>query len=407
MPLGKSSPHRYNDLNVSELDILKFYEQVLVPLTPAPTVAKILEVTMSGAETTDDIANVLAKDTELQHWVRLTVQRLGFEKHSSKLLQATILLGQNRIRDLILGRAIERAFIPQDETILGKMMAEKAKAASKEPAKKAEPKEGEAPPAPTEESEMIPALGDFKKYLEFASLAENTAISIRNSYPSQAFAGGVLFDYVKQCVKYKNFSTLKDSRLKNVEAFVEEVFSDGLRCGIAANEIMQKISIPHQKNIFVTALVHNIGKALLLIYDPPAFEKSFLMSTGADDKKLEKWASDEAESHIFELDHAQAGSLFLGRLTFLQEIERSIDFHHHPHLLKFSNPKLYALACVLRVSGALVKLYQRSRQDNPDTDQIRDQKLRVSEDFNFLKLSPDDWSEIKSNYALKLMKTGY
>jgi hypothetical protein len=91
----------------------------------------------------------------------------------------------------------------------------------------------------------------------------------------------------------------------------------------------------------------------------------------------------------------------------LADIERSVDYHHNPHLLRFSNPKLYALACVLSVSGALNKLYQRSRADNPDTDRIRDQALKQSPDFVFLKLNEAEWAEIKANYALKLMKVGY
>jgi len=84
-----------------------------------------------------------------------------------------------------------------------------------------------------------------------------------------------------------------------------------------------------------------------------------------------------------------------------------VDYHHNPHLLKFANPKLYALACVLRVSGALAKLYQSQRGDNPDVDQLRDQRLRGSKDFQFLQLNDADWLDIKSNYALKLMKVGY
>jgi HD-like signal output (HDOD) protein len=394
---------------MSEIDLFKFYTDVLVPVTPVTPVNRILEIVMQGGETNDDFAKLLALDSELQHWVRLTVQRLGFEKQASHLEQAITLLGQNRIRDLLIGRHIERAFVKPENTVMGKILAEQKKiaqeAALKNPtadkthAGSAEPKD--------DNLESIPQLQDFNRYLEYANAAENIAISIRNSYPGQAFAGGVIFDYVYNFLASLNLSGLTDSRLKVIKTYMDETFRDGLRSGIAANEIMQKISIPHQKNVFVTSLVHNIGKPLLMAFDPVSFEKSFHMSSGNPAKpNAQKIRSEDAENEIFDWDHGQIGSLYIGRLPFLAEIERSIDYHHNPHLLKFSNPKLYALAAILSVSGGISKLYEKSRHDDPDVDKIRDQRLTASEDFLFLKLNERDWFEIKSNYALKLMKVG-
>src|SRR4051812_24116229 len=122
------------------LDLFDFYSRCLVPLTPAPIVSRVLELVMSGGETTDDVAQVLSLDSELQHWVRLTVQRLGFERRGTKLVQAIILLGQNRIRDLIVGRSIERIFVPHEQSVLGKLFAEREKA-KVEATAKAPPKE--------------------------------------------------------------------------------------------------------------------------------------------------------------------------------------------------------------------------------------------------------------------------
>ena len=186
-----------------ELDIFKFYKKCSIPLTPAPAASKLLHVVIRGGETKEDFTQLLAMDAELQHWIRLTVQRFGFDKRASELAQAIILLG----------------------------------------------------------------------------------------------------------IQYFNF------------------------------------------------------------------------------------------------DHAQASSLYVGRLPFLAEIERSIDYHHSPHLLKFSIPKLDALACVLRVNGALSKLYHRARSEDPDIEKMKNQRLTATEDFKFLKLDPANWSDIKSNYALKLMKS--
>ncbi len=395
----------------TEIDIADFYQKVLIPLQPAPEVSKILQLVMGGGETTDDFGQILALDAELQHWVRLTVQRLGFEKRVGKLGQAVVLLGQNRIRDLILGRHIERKFVPVDQTVLAKTLAEMQKAKDKEKSKggqkKNVAKEGEdAEVEKPAEQETIPQISDFTQYLSYAVKAEEVTIAIRNSYPGQAFAGGVLFDYVKWFLKSLNLKDVQDKRLKNPTQYLEEIFRDGIRCAVAANEITQKISIPHQRNVFVSAMIHNIGKALMFAYDPMRFEKSFLASTGSEDAR-KRLTSDESEDQFFGWDHAQLGSLYVGRLPFLMEIERSIDYHHHPRLLKYSNPKLYALAVVLRVSGALAKIYQKSRMENPNVEGIKDQRIVKSADFTFLKLNDSDWSLIKSNYVLKLMKIGY
>ena len=394
------------------LNVFDFYSRCLLPLTPHDSVTRILELVTIGGETTDDFAKVVAHDSEVQHWIRLTVSRLGFDKRISKIDQMITILGQNRIRDLIIGRHIERAFIPADKTILGEALAkaqqDKEKAAPKTtPAKPkfSDTPEADAPPAAEqpEEQEAVPSLSEFRRYLTHANRAEEVAIAIRNSYPGQAFVGGVIFDYLRYFLGTLDLSKLQDPRLTKTEEFIESIFIDGLRSGIAANEIMQKISIPHQKIVFMAAMLHNIGRGLLLAYDPESFEKVYLMSTGSKDPRL-KVESFEAEEAIFDFDHAQAGALFLGRLSFLREIERSVDYHHNADILRFANPGLYAMACVLRISGALSKLYQKSRVKDANIDRIPDAKLATSREFEFLKLTPEDWHGIKANYALKLMK---
>ena len=392
------------------LDIYRFYQRCLIPLTPAPAVTQILGHYLFGAETTDDFSKVIALDNEIQHWIRITVTRLGFHK-AKNLNQMVELLGQNRIRDVIIGRHLERQFVSADKSLLSASLGEKGQKA-------------EAPPPPAEskavgterhkkvvdesksaDDESVPNLADFSKYLEYANRAEQLASNIRNSYPGQAYAGGVLFDAAQYLLSSIDLSAVKDERLKDYKKFVDEVFKDGLRCGIAANEIMQKISIAHQKTVFVSALVHNIGKLLLFAYDPMSFERSFVQSQNTGEGKSRR-DSVETEVENFDFDHAQAGALYLGRVPFLAEIEKSIDYHHNPHLLKFASPSLYALSCVLSVSGALAKTFQAARAKNPKVQNINDNHLKKSEFYLFLKLSDDEWEDVKSNFALKLIQVG-
>lgn len=422
------------------IDLFDFYKRCLLPLTPHPAVTKILKYVMSGGETTDDFAEVLHFDPELQHWARVTVQRMG--KGATKIEQVITLLGQDRIRDMVLGRYIERAFVKAEKSLVAQAASEAksatpsddagekgatkpggtlrhaAKNSEDKKASKGDAKEAvESPihtlapelPAPAgtadAASEIIPDVMGYKNYLSFAIRAENVATEIRNSYPGQAFAGGVLFDYVREFLQsLPDVQKLSDERLKNIPQYVGNIFEDGLRCGIAANSLMSKIVIRHQKTIFVTALCHNIGKALLLAYDPLKFESAFVKSTGSD--AAHRIDSTDAEEEVFDFDHAQAGSLFFRRLSFFEDIEMSIDFHHHPHLLRFSDPNLFALTCALRLSGALVKIYEKNRARNPKIDMIPDARLKLTEDFKFLKLSEKDWGSVKADYYQKLIKAG-
>lgn len=391
------------------LDVFKFYRDCLLPLTPPPVMNKVLNHIIIGGETTDDFAQILMRDQELQYWVRLTVQRMGYEKRLKNLSQIVALMGQDRIRDLIIGRHIERKFFTPEESILGLLLKKKeedlAKAVKDKNPKKEATDAPNAPENPDEEA-TIPPITDFVKYLQYGKRSETVAVTIRNSYPGQAYTGGILFDFCKYFLrKHPEIQSLQDPRLKNTDTFVDTIFTDGLRCAVAANEMMKKISIAHQKTIFLTALIHNIGKVILLAYDPKKFERAFSLSTGAVEGGV-SLDSAEAESLEFDLDHAQAGSLYVGRLPFLADINRSIDYHHNPKLLLYSSPDLYALTSVLRVSGAMTKLYQKTRQSDPDIQNLPDQRLRRSDDFLFLKLNEEDWEEIKASYALQLLKLG-
>ncbi|NCN26492.1 HDOD domain-containing protein [bacterium] len=399
------------------IDLFDFYKRCLIPLTPHPAVTKILNYIMAGGETTEDYAEVLQLDHELQRWARLTVQRRG--RKTKNLEQIVLILGQDRVRNMLIGRAIERAFVPAGESLpelalanppplpeLDKDDDDKGEGPSEESEKEtSEDKKKNEKKAKAEEQEdndeIIPDVTEYKKYLEFANRSEKIAVAIRNSYPGQAFAGGVIFDYIRYFLKAQDLSSLHDPKLTNIDAFVNNIFEDGARCGIAANAIMKVITIKHQKTIFTSALLHNIGKALLLAYDPKNFEAAFLVSTGSKDSGS-RIDSVDAEMAQFDFDHAQAGALFFRRISFFEDIEPAIDFHHHPGILRFSSPAHYALSCALRVSGALVKLYQRRRNDDPNPLNILDDKLKKSEVFQSLKLRDKEWDKIRMEYANNL-----
>jgi hypothetical protein len=255
-----------------------------------------------------------------------------------------------------------------------------------------------------EEQKIIPDLVAFNKYTAYAMRAEAASIEIKNSYPGQAYAGGVLFDYINSYFSQSNIENLvQEQRFKKPQKFVEELFDDGLRCALAADEITKYIQIPYQRNVFFTSLVRNIGKALLLAYDPQGYERSIKAHR---DAKLSGLAlrSSEAEEDEFDMDHAQVSALYVGRVPCFAGLEKSIDYHHNPRLLKSRDRELHALSCVLRVAGLLSALYQEHRSKQPEINKIPDRGIVESKVFQFLRLTPDEWEKIKLNYSMNLLK---
>lgn len=382
-----------------EVSTQKLYSDYLLLLTPNEEVQGMLSLIMSGGETTADIAEIVERDKEIRSWVLLTLKRLGRASRDSNLEYTVSILGLNRIRNLIVGRNLERALVGPENYVLN-ILKENSQSSS---ANKNEDSEQEK----DEEAQIIPELTDFDHYVKYSTRAEEVAVELRFSYPGQAFAAGVLYDYVNTQLQQhsEKFEDLEEQELKEPQRFLEEIFIDGLRCGIAAEAIGALISIMYQKNLFLASLLRNIGKVLLLDYDPKGYERVHKLQAEAFAKKtgVHRYEFEEDE---FGYDHAQISALFIGRNRCFKEIEQSIDFHHRPRLLKSRNKELYSLSCVIRVAGLLVNAYEAVRATDADIEKMDDRYLRASEAFTYLRITDDEWKEIKSNYALSLMKNG-
>ncbi|MEO5667886.1 MAG: HDOD domain-containing protein [Bdellovibrionota bacterium] len=388
---------------ILEIDLLNLYRDFLLPLTPNKAVSDLLDVIMTGGETTQDFAGAVEKDAEISEWVKVSSQRIVKNARSSSTMEYKVsVLGLNRVRNMLVGRHIERAIVPENKTLLALMIQEREK--NKDPSKK--PKDASATAPEEEEQKSIPDFLAFEKYLPYSIRAERAAIELKYSFPGQGFAAGVLFDYVRAFLANLDIEAkVQEQRFKKPERFVEELFVDGLRCAIAANEISNFVQIRYQKNIFFSSIVRNIGKALLLAYDPEGYER-----VGATYREAVKAGvpikSYEAEEDEFDLDHAQVTALYIGRVPCFRGLEKSIDYHHNPRLLKSRDREQYALSSVLRLAGLLVTAYQDRRLKEMDISRLPDRKIVESEVFQALKLTSVEWEKIKTNYALSLLKLG-
>jgi HD-like signal output (HDOD) protein len=385
-----------------EIQLLDLYRDFLLPLTPSKAVSDLLSVIMTGGETTQDLARAIERDAEINGWVQIAAQRIGKSSRVTTLEHKVSLLGLNRVRNMLVGRHIERAIVPENKTLLALIQEEREKNRASEKGPKTEATE-----APEDEEQIsIPDFVAFEKYTPYSIRAEGVAIELKYSFPGQAFAAGVLFDYVRTFLGTLEIEAkVQEQRFKKPEKFVDEIFLDGLRCAIASNEIAQFVQIRYQKNIFFSSLVRNIGKAILLAYDPVGYERSVLTHREALQSGVPV-RSHEAEEDEFDLDHAQITALYIGRVPCLQGLEKSIDYHHNPRLLKSRDREQYALSSVLRLAGLLVTTYQDTRVKESDIERLPDRKIVTSEVFETLKLTPQEWDKVKNGYAMNLLKIG-
>lgn len=394
-----------------EVSTLKLYGDYLLPMTPSEDVKGLLTLIMSGGETTADIAEILERDDEIRDWILLTLKRLGRASRDNNLDYTVSILGLNRVRNLIVGRNIERALVPEAEHVLNQLKSggnteevpanKEDSSANTEAAKAAEDEEQD------EEAQTIPEMTDFDDYVKYSTRSEQVAIELRFSHPGQAFAAGVLYDYVGTHLQQNlaKFEELEIDELKSPHRFLEDIFIDGLKCGIAAEAIGSLISIKFQKNLFLASLLRNIGKVLLLSYDPKGYERVHKLQAEAFAKKTGTHRY-ELEDDEFSYDHAQISALLIAQCSCFVEIEQAIDFHHKPLFLKSRDKELYALSCVIRVGGLLVNAYEAARETDPDIEKMNDDYLRNTDAFEYLRITDKEWREIKSNYALSLLKNG-
>lgn len=385
-----------------EIQLLDLYRDFLLPLTPSKAVSDLLSVIMTGGETTQDFAGAVERDAEINEWVQIAAQRIAKSSRVTTLEYKVSVLGLNRIRNMIVGRHIERAIVPEDKTLLALIQQERDKNRASQKGSKS----AAAAPEDEDEQKSIPDFLAFEKYIPYSVRAESVAIELKYSFPGQAFAAGVLFDYVRTFLGTLEIEAqVQEQRFKKPEKFVDELFLDGLRCAIAANEIAKFVQIRYQKNIFFSSLVRNIGKAILLAYDPAGYERTIFTHREAL-KSGVPVRSSEVEEDEFDLDHAQITALYIGRVPCFQGLEKSIDYHHNPRLLKSRDREQYALSSVLRLAGLLVTAYQDTRVKESDITRLPDRKIVTSEVFEALKLTPQEWDKVKHGYAMNLLRIG-
>ncbi|MDD5167328.1 MAG: HDOD domain-containing protein [Syntrophales bacterium] len=123
------------------------------------------------------------------------------------------------------------------------------------------------------------------------------------------------------------------------------LWEHSLGCTIAARLIAQKKGLKEPEEVSICGLLHDIGKAVLMLEYTDQFEKAML---DAEQKGI---TIHEAESRYFEATHAEVGQWLIQKWHFPPGLVDVIRYHHLPHLSKQSPME----AAIVHVSDMLVR----------------------------------------------------
>ncbi|MDI9570883.1 MAG: HDOD domain-containing protein [Pseudomonadota bacterium] len=130
-----------------------------------------------------------------------------------------------------------------------------------------------------------------------------------------------------------------------MEKTIIGLWEHSLACTTAARFIAQKKGLKEPEEVSVCALLHDIGKAVLMLQFPQAFEKAM------QDAENEEITIYEAEARYFAASHAEVGQWLIQKWHFPPGLIDVIHYHHQPQLAKH----LPMETAIVHVSDVLVR----------------------------------------------------
>jgi putative nucleotidyltransferase with HDIG domain len=299
-----------------ELKIREVQKALFNVFDLGPLVTEYMLKVIADSENAEDYEEIFKHDRFFTETICRQASASMKTSVVSSLGHGVVLVGEERVRDMILGHTIERIFSPHADN-------------------------------------AFKGWEDSAKLLKYAQKAEEQAQRCKNEYVGMAFAAGLVFDIFSRWI----------SADQTTETFFRDFFertwrhsltSATLAWGLATHE---RVLISHRKIIFASALLHDVGKLGLSLFAPGVY------SAGLEKmKKLEaENPSDDSyevtvERELFDLSHAEIGSSIVFQTKFLRDVENEIDFHHDSTLLRTRNPDAFLGAAVVNIADRMATL---------------------------------------------------
>ena len=123
------------------------------------------------------------------------------------------------------------------------------------------------------------------------------------------------------------------------------LWDHSLGCTVAARVIAQKKGLKEPEEVSVCGLLHDIGKAVLMLEYSDRFESAM------QDAEQEGISIHEAESRYFMATHAEVGLWLVQKWHFPPSLVEVIRYHHQPQLARQSSME----AAIIHVADILAR----------------------------------------------------
>lgn len=146
------------------------------------------------------------------------------------------------------------------------------------------------------------------------------------------------------------FSSIPDDLIDMVSFWKHSVF-----CGLLAQALASHCSVLHKERLFISGLLHDVGKLLIYCKMPEAASEILKkIGDGSADICLE-------ERKLLEFDHAQVGAELLLLWQLPPSLQEAVAFHHAPELAEDAPLE----ASIIHLANAVTNYIEQAEQDDP------------------------------------------
>lgn len=132
------------------------------------------------------------------------------------------------------------------------------------------------------------------------------------------------FDAIRHLLLTTSVFDIFSDRRKELAAARERLWDHSLGCAVAAKVIGKHIRHAKIEELFVCALLHDIGKIVLMVYAPEAYEAVRRRAVASNGLLI------EAETELLGYTHAETGRLLAERWNLPTMVAQVIFSHHAP-----------------------------------------------------------------------------
>ncbi len=161
---------------------------------------------------------------------------------------------------------------------------------------------------------------------------------------------------------------------KKIAAFIDNVFLHGNRTAQVAMQLSKNIpECSANKYVYAASMIHDIGKVAMAILEP-AYLDFLDMATK---KELPRAVLQFAEEKRFGIDHGLLGALCCRYFRIFRPMERVVQFHHRPYILRSVNRATFQLCSLIHLaSNVASNLKKVDKPDDPVVSVWRGPELK-------------------------------